>query len=307
MKILFMGTPEFAVPSLQRLVADGHTLCGVFTQPDKPKNRGHKVVFSPVKEYALSQNIPVYQPQKLRDGAALSIVQELSPDAIVVAAYGKILPDDILSFPPYGAINVHSSLLPQYRGAAPIQWAVLDGQTQTGVSIMYMASELDAGDVICTAQTEIGADEDAGALTVRLAQLGAEALSGAMRAIENGTASRTAQDHSAATYAPMLSRDLSPVDWTRSAHEIHCQIRGLQPWPTATTTLFSSTPVKLFRAEETGEESAQAAGSIVAANQAGISIVAGDGKILRITELQAAGSKRMEAAAYLRGHPIEIA
>ena len=165
MKILFMGTPAFAVPSLKRLVADGHEICGVFTQPDKPKNRGHKMTFSPVKEYALSENIPVYQPVKMRDGTALSIVRELQPELTVVAAYGKILPDDILEMPKYGSINVHSSILPRYRGAAPINWAILNGETETGVSIMHMAAELDAGDVITVARTAIDENEDAGALT----------------------------------------------------------------------------------------------------------------------------------------------
>ena len=161
MRILFMGTPDFAVASLKRLVEDGHTICGVFTQPDKPKNRGHKMTFSPVKEYALSQQLDVYQPLKMRDGEALGIVESLAPELIVVAAYGKILPEEILQFPKYGSINVHSSLLPKYRGAAPINWAILDGETETGVSIMYMAKELDAGDVILQKTTPIGPEEDA--------------------------------------------------------------------------------------------------------------------------------------------------
>lgn len=306
MRILFMGTPEFAVPSLKRLVEDGHEICGVFTQPDKPKNRGHKMAFSPVKEYALSQNLPVYQPQKMRDGEALAIVRELAPELTVVAAYGKILPDDILETPKYGSINVHSSVLPKYRGAAPINWAILNGETETGVTIMHMAAELDAGDIITVAKTAIGEEEDAGALTARLAELGAEALSETVKAIANGTATRTPQDHAASTYAPMLGKELSDVDWNRTAHEIHCQIRGLLPWPAATTALFSDAPMKLYRAEETGESSAKAAGSIVSADKKGIAVVCGDGKVLRITELQAAGGKRMAAAAYLLGHPISV-
>ena len=237
MRILFMGTPDFAVASLRRLVEDGHTVCGVFTQPDKPKNRGHKLAFSPVKEYALSQNLPVYQPLKMRDGEAMSIVRELDPELIVVAAYGKILPEDILQFPPYGAINVHSSLLPKYRGAAPINWAILDGERETGVSIMYMAKELDAGDVICQVSTPIGEDEDALSLTGRLAELGAGALSDAIRALADGTATRTPQDETQQSYASMLSRDMSPIDWGRSARAISCQVRGLIPWPCATTEL----------------------------------------------------------------------
>ena len=306
MKILFMGTPAFAVPSLKRLVADRHEICGVFTQPDKPKNRGHKMAFSPVKEYALSENIPVYQPAKMRDGTALAIVRELQPDLTVVAAYGKILPDDILEIPKYGSINVHSSILPRYRGAAPINWAILNGETETGVSIMYMAAELDAGDVITVARTAIGENEDASMLTQRLAELGAQALSEAVDAIAAGTATRTPQEHSQFTYAPMLSKELSNVDWTKSAHSIHCQIRGLLPWPAASTALFSDTPVKLYCAEETGQSSSYAPGTIAAADKKGISVVCGDGQILRITELQAAGGKRMSAAAYLLGHSIHV-
>ena len=187
MRILFMGTPEFAVASLRRLVEDGHTVCGVFTQPDKPKNRGHRLAFSPVKEYALTENIPVFQPLSMRNGEALDLVLELAPDLTVVAAYGKILPEDILNVPPYGSINVHSSLLPKYRGAAPINWAILNGEKETGVSIMYMAKELDAGDVILQKATPIGAEEDAQSLTARLAELGAEALSEAVSALEAGT------------------------------------------------------------------------------------------------------------------------
>jgi len=179
MRILFMGTPDFAVASLKRLVKDGHNVCGVFTQPDKPKNRGHKMAFSPVKEYALTVGLPVYQPVKMRDGEALCIVQELAPELIVVAAYGKILPEDILNTPPYGSINVHSSILPKYRGAAPINWAILNGESVTGVTIMYMAKELDAGDIILCRETAIDPDEDAQTLTTRLAELGAVPSSGA--------------------------------------------------------------------------------------------------------------------------------
>lgn len=305
MRILFMGTPDFAVASLKRLVEDGHELCGVFTQPDKPKNRGHKLTPSPVKEYALSQGLEVYQPLKMRDGEAFSIVEKLAPELIVVAAYGKILPEDILNFPQYGSINVHSSLLPQYRGAAPINWAILDGETETGVSIMYMAKELDAGDVILQKTTPIDPREDALTLTMRLAELGAEALSETVEALKNGTAVRTPQDHSKMTYASMLTKDMSPVDWTRSAHAISCQIRGLIPWPCATTDVISGEPMKLYAAEETGADTSAQPGTIVAAGKAGIDIACGDGKVLRLTEIQAQGGKRMTAAAYLLGHPIE--
>ena len=305
MRILFMGTPDFAVASLKRLVEDGHELCGVFTQPDKPKNRGHKLTPSPVKEYALSQGLEVYQPLKMRDGEAFSIVEKLAPELIVVAAYGKILPEDILNFPQYGSINVHSSLLPKYRGAAPINWAILDGEEKTGVSIMYMAKELDAGDVILQKTTPIDPREDALTLTMRLAELGAEALSETVEALKNGAAVRTPQDHSKMTYASMLTKDMSPVDWTRSAHAISCQIRGLIPWPCATTDVISGEPMKLYAADETGADSSAQPGTIVAAGKAGIDIACGDGKVLRLTEIQAQGGKRMTAAAYLLGHPIE--
>ncbi len=305
MRILFMGTPEFAVASLKRLVEDGHEVCGVFTQPDKPKNRGHKLMFSPVKEYAITQNLEVYQPLKMRDGEALGIVKTLAPELIVVAAYGKILPEDILNAPKYGSINVHSSLLPRYRGAAPINWAILDGETETGVSIMYMAKELDAGDVILQKRTPIGAEENAQELTMRLAELGAEALSETVTALANGTAARTPQDGSKQTYASMLSKEMSPIDWTRSAHEISCQVRGLIPWPCATTDVISGEAIKLYAVTETGDATAAHPGVIVAAGKQGIDIACGDGKVLRIKELQAQGGKRMTAAAYLLGHPIQ--
>ena len=304
MRILFMGTPEFAVASLKRLVEDGHQVCGVFTQPDKPKNRGHKMAFSPVKEYALTVGIPVYQPLKMRDGAALDIVRELAPELIVVAAYGKLLPEDILNTPPYGSINVHSSLLPKYRGAAPINWAILNGERVTGVSIMYMAKELDAGDVILCRETPIDPDEDAQALTARLALLGADALAEALEQLKNGTAQRTVQDHSAFTYAPMLDRSLSPMDFTRSAQQLHDQVRGLIPWPCASMTLDGRT-VKVYRTA-IGGETVLAAGRIAEAGKQGLAIACGDGRLLRVLELQAEGGRRMAAADYLRGHPVQV-
>ena len=293
MRILFMGTPDFAVASLRRLVEDGHDVCGVFTQQDKPKNRGHKMAFSPVKEYALTQNIPVYQPLKMRDGEALSIVQSLAPELIVVAAYGKILPEDILHTPPYGSINVHSSVLPKYRGAA-----------DTGVTIMYMAKELDAGDIILCRETAIDPDEDALALTNRLAELGAEALSEAVCHLQDGTATRMPQDHSAFTYAPMLDRSLSPLDFTKPARQLHDQVRGLIPWPCASMTL-DGKMVKVYRTA-VGGDTAAVPGKILAAGKNGIDIACGDGKALRILELQAEGGKRMTAANYLCGHPVQV-
>ncbi len=305
MRVLFMGTPEFAVASLRRLVEDGHEICGVITQPDKPKNRGMKLIPTPVKEYSMTLNLDVFQPQKARDGEAMELVRRLKPELIVAAAYGKILPEELLNYPKYGSINVHSSLLPQYRGAAPINWAILNGDGETGVSIMYMVDKLDAGDVICKIKTPIGLDEDAQALTARLAELGAEALSGAISAIETGTAIPTAQDENTATYAPMLSRELSPIDWTKSAHAVNCQIRGLIPWPAASAVV-GGRAMKIFRSLETGEETSAEPGTLLSADKRGIFIACGDGKVLCLTEIQADGGKRMPVADYLRGHPIQL-
>ena len=304
MRIVFLGTPDFAVASLRRLVEEGHTLCGVFTQPDKPKNRGHKLAFSPVKEYALTKELPVFQPARIRDPEAVAQLAELQPELIVAAAYGQILPEEILQLPPRGAINVHSSLLPRYRGAAPINWAILNGETETGVTIMDMARELDAGDMILQRRTAIGPEENAQQLTARLAELGAEALSEAVEQISAGTAVRTPQNGAQSTYAPMLSRELSPMDWSRSAHALDCQVRGLIPWPCAATDILHGENLKIYAAEETGGETAAAPGTIVAAGKQGIDVACGDGKLLRITELQAQGGKRMTAGAYLLGHPI---
>ena len=303
MRILFMGTPDFAVASLKALVEAGHEICGVFTQPDKPQNRGHKLAFSPVKEYALTQNLPVYQLLKMRDGTALELVRELHPELIVVAAYGRILPEDILNTPPYGSINVHSSMLPKYRGAAPINWAILNGESVTGVTIMYMAAQLDAGDVIRCAETPIDPDAGAQLLTERLAQLGAETLLQAVEDLKNGTATRTPQDHTQFTYAPMLDRSLSPLDFTKPARQLHDQVRGLIPWPCASMTL-NGGDVKVYRTAA-GEETAAVPGTIVEANKKGIAVACGDGKLLRILELQPQGGKRMPAAAYLAGHPVK--
>ncbi|MHA5221137.1 methionyl-tRNA formyltransferase [Dysosmobacter sp. Phy] len=304
MRILFMGTPEFAVASLRRLVEAGHTICGVLTQPDKPRNRGHKVTFSPVKEYALSVGLDVYQPVTLRDEAALELVKGLAPELTVVAAYGKLLPEAILTVPPLGSINVHSSLLPKYRGAAPINWAILNGEETTGVSIMYMAKALDAGDVILQKSTPIGPDEDAPALTARLAQLGAEALSETVAALAAGTAARTPQNEAEMTYAPMLGRELSAMDWTRSAAAISCQVRGLIPWPCAQAEI-AGTRFKVYRTAPGGATD-KAPGTLLSAGKQGIEVACGDGRSLYLTEIQAEGGKRMSAAAYLLGHPMEV-
>ena len=303
MKILFMGTPEFAVPSLNALLGAGHTVCGVFTQPDKPKNRGMKLLPSPVKVCALSHEIPVFQPAKMRDGEALGYLRELDPELIVVAAYGKILPSEILDYPAKGCINVHSSLLPKYRGAAPINWAILNGEAVTGVTIMHMAPALDAGDIIAQVSTPIGADETAPTLTARLAELGAELLVSAVEAIGAGTAARTPQDEADSTYAPMLSRELSPMDWSKPARTLHDQVRGLLPWPAAVAE-FGGIRCKVFSTDLPLQTTDAAPGTILEAGKRGIDIACGGGTVLHIDELQADGGKRMKAADYLRGHPL---
>ena len=304
MKILFMGTPDFAVPSLNALVEAGHTVCGVFTQPDKPKNRGMKLQASPVKEYALAHDIPVFQPVKMRDGNALAMVRELAPQLVVVAAYGRILPREILDCPPRGCINVHSSLLPAYRGSAPINWAILNGDRNSGVTIMHMAEELDAGDIILQESTPIGPEENAEELYGRLAELGAALLVRAVEQIENGTAERTAQDPERVTLAPMLSRELSPMDWNRTASELHDQVRGLVPWPMATTQL-DGLRCKVWRSAVCGETTDRPAGRVVQADKRGLKIACGGGTVLELKELQPDGKKRMEAAAFLLGHPMK--
>ncbi|MGI5963082.1 MAG: methionyl-tRNA formyltransferase [Lawsonibacter sp.] len=305
MRIVFMGTPEFAVPSLEALIQAGHTVCGVFSQPDKPVGRHqNRLQPTPTKVCAMAHGIPVFQPTKLRDGTALAQLTELAPELIVVAAYGRILPDDILNLPPKGCINVHSSLLPKYRGSAPIHWAVIQGEEETGVTIMHMASELDAGDIIDQISTPIAPDETVESVHDRLAQLGGKLLVQVVAQIADGTAHRIPQDPSQVSFAPMLTRELSPIDWTKKAKEIHNQIRGLIPWPATSTDLFSQPPVKIFSSTVLEGKTSLPAGTLLAAGKDGIDVACGDGGILRILELQVPGSRRMSAGDYLRGHPI---
>ena len=307
MRIVFMGTPDFAVPSLKALIDAGHEVCGVFSQPDKPVGRHQgKLKPTPVKECAMAHDIPVFQPAKLRDGTALAQLQELAPELIVVAAYGRILPDDILNLPPKGCINVHSSLLPKYRGSAPIHWAVVNGDRETGVTIMHMATELDAGDIIDQVTTPIDPDETVETVHDRLAQLGGELLVKVVAQIANGTAVRTPQDPAQVTFAPMLSRELSPIDWTMPARTVHNKVRGLVPWPATSTDAINGDTVKIFATAVPDKNTSAAPGTIVAAGKDGIDIACGDGKVLRVLELQAPGSRRMAAAAYLAGHPIKV-
>ena len=305
MRIVFMGTPAFAAEVLRRLVEDRGDIAAVYTQPDKPKNRGMKLLATPVKEYALAEGIPVYQPVSCRDEAVLAELRGLAPDVIVVAAYGKLLPQALLDIPRKAIINVHSSILPQYRGAAPINWAILNGDSETGVTIQYMAAELDAGDILLTKTTPISPEEDAGQLYDRLARLGGEAASEALSRLRDGTAERTPQVYGPQyQYASLLSRDMSPMDWQRPAGELVNQVRGLIPWPCATTDV-AGVRWKVFRAHPGGETQA-APGTILSAGRDGIAVACGGGSSLVITELQADGGKRMAAADYLRGHPIKL-
>ena len=303
MRILFMGTPDFAVASLSALLTAGHEVCGVFTQPDKPKNRGMKLQASPVKEFALAHDIPVFQPVKMRDGEAMGYIRDLDPALIVVAAYGRILPDDILDYPAHGCINVHSSLLPRYRGAAPINWAILNGDKTTGVTIMHMATELDAGDIILQGETDIGPDETAPELFDRLAALGGQLLVEAVGQIERGEAARTPQTASEATYAPMLGRELSPMDWAKPAQTLHDQVRGLLPWPCATAE-FGGVRCKVFSTAVLDGTMDLEPGTVAEAGKHGIVMACGGGSLLRVRELQPDGKKRMAAADFLRGHPL---
>lgn len=305
MRIVFMGTPDFAAASLKKLIDKKYDIAAVFTQPDKPRDRGMKLSYSPVKELALENNIPVYQPTKLRDGTATELIKSLDPDILVVVAYGRILPDDMLEVPKYGAINVHASLLPKYRGAAPIQWAVLNGDKITGVTTMYLASEMDTGDIIYTSETEIGEFETSGELFDRLMVMGAELLDRTLRDIEAGTAPRTPQDHSKASYVKMLDKSLSPIEWAKTPREVIKQIYGLQPWPVATAELDGKV-FKIYSAEYTQNKTDKAPGSVVSTGKKGIEIACLDGETVLITELQAAGKKRMKASDYLLGHPIKV-
>ena len=234
MRIVFMGTPDFAEESLRALLEAGEDVAAVFTQPDKPRGRGMQESFSPVKTLAVERGIPVYQPVTFKDGAATELLRTLAPELLVVVAYGRILPQTFLDVAKYGSINVHGSLLPKYRGAAPIQWAVLNGDKITGVTTMYLASEMDTGDIIYTAETEIGEYETSGELFDRLKDMGAELLVKTLRDIDVGTAPRTPQDHSKASYVTMLDKSICPIDWNKTPREVLKHIYGLQPWPVAT-------------------------------------------------------------------------
>ena len=302
MRIVFMGTPEFAVPSLKALCENGYEVVGVFTQPDRPKGRGNKVTMSRVKEYALTQNIPVFQPQRIRrDG--VEDLKALAPDLCVTAAFGQILSQEILDIPPMGNINVHASLLPRHRGSAPINWAILQGDKEAGVTTMMMDKGIDTGDMLLKSATPIQSGETAGELTLRLSQMGADLLLETLHALENGTLERIPQDESQMTYDPMLDKQMGIIDWTMDAESIVNRIHGLNPWP-GCSTAYEGGRLKLLRAsvaEGKGEP-----GEIIAADaKTGLTIACGQGAVC-INMLQAPGGKPMNAKDYLRGHPMAV-
>ena len=295
MRIVFMGTPDFAVPCLQRLLEDGHEVPAVFTQPDKPVGRHAVLTPPPVKQLALSHGIPVYQPTKMRDGTVAALLRELAPDCLVVVAYGRILPQEILDVPPRGCVNIHGSLLPRYRGAAPIQWSVIRGETVTGVTSMFMDAGMDTGDIIDTLTTPIGENETAGELFERLAPLGARLLSTTLAAIADGTVTRRPQNDAEATMAPMLEKAMGRLDLTRPAQELHNQVRGMNPWPGA----FCTAGGKTLKIHETRVAAGSGApGTLLCADP--VTVACGEGALQLVT-VQPEGKPRMAAEAWLRG------
>lgn len=302
MRIVFMGTPDFSVPCLQRLIADGEEVVGAFTQPDKPKGRGYELTPPPVKVEALKHNIPVFQPKSMRDGEALKILETLQPDLNVVVAYGKILPPEILYFPKYNSINIHASILPKYRGAAPIQWVILNGEEKTGVTSMQMDDGIDTGDMLLKAELPIPPNMTGGELHDALSELGAQVLSDTLKALKNGDLHPTKQTGES-NYAPMLNKALCPIDFSRTAQDVHNHVRGLSPFPTATAVLHGKR-MKIHTTRLTENISTAPAGTIVSATD-GIEVVCGDGKTVLVTELQPEGKKRMTAKAFLVGHKLQ--
>ncbi|MBQ2892735.1 MAG: methionyl-tRNA formyltransferase [Oscillospiraceae bacterium] len=301
MRVVFMGTPDIAATCLKRILDDGSDVVAVYTQPDRPKGRGMKLAFSPVKEVALAAEIPVYQPENFKEEETVQTLRDLKPDVVAVVAYGRILPQSVLDIPKFGCINIHASLLPKYRGSAPYQWAVLDGLKQTGVTAMYLVREMDAGDIIDVSKTDIGPDETAGQLLDRLAVLGAELLSKTLVKIENGEANATPQDPAQVSYAPMLDKTMCPIDWTKTAQQVHDHVRGLHPWPVATAKLAGTN----FKIHATAIVAGSGApGEILGLTRTGLQVACGEGAI-EIRSLQAEGGKRMSAPDYFRGHPLE--
>lgn len=302
MRVVFMGTPDIASVCLKKVLADGFEVVGVYTQPDRPKGRGMKMVCSPVKEVAMAAGIPVFQPENFREEESVQQLRDLQPDICAVVAYGRILPQKVLDVPKRGCINIHASILPKYRGSAPYQWAVLDGLEETGVTAMYLTREMDAGDIIDVSRTPIGENETAGELLDRLAVLGADLLSKTLSRFAQGEVEGTAQDPSQVSYAPMLDKSMSPIDWTKNARQVHNHVRGLHPWPVATTEIQG----KLFKVHATRvAEGSGEPGQILGLSKTGLLVACGEGAV-EILSLQAEGGKRMSAPDYFRGHPLQM-
>ena len=302
-RVLFMGTPEFSVPCLEALIKSGYDVVGAVTQPDKPKGRGHKLIPTPVKACAAEHGIEVFQPETLKNEALKPVLERTEPDIIIVVAYGKILPEYILSFPRLGCINVHASLLPRYRGAGPIQWSVINGESVTGVTTMYMERGLDTGDMILKKKTPIGENETSGELHDRLSLMGAELLIKTVEEIINGTAPREKQDDSLSCYAPMIDKETGHIDWSKPKNEILNLIRGVNPWPMSYSN-YCGEPMKIISAHAGGNADG-AEGEIILADKNGITVVCGGKESVVITEIQMKGGKRMHVASYLNGHTIE--
>ena len=301
MRIVFMGTPDIAATCLKKILSDGFEVVGVYTQPDRPKGRGMKMVASPVKEVALAAGIPVFQPENFREEETVEALRELKPDVCAVVAYGRILPQKVLDVPKYGCINIHASVLPKYRGSAPYQWAVLDGLTETGVTAMYLCREMDAGDIIDVSKTPIGENETAGELLDRLAELGADLLSKTLRRFASeGKVPAVPQNPDEVSYAPMLDKTMCPIDWNKTARQVHNHVRGLHPWPVATMVLQGKT-FKVHAAHVVSGSGTP--GQILGLTKTGLVIACGEGAV-EITSLQAEGGKRMAAPDYFRGHPL---
>lgn len=304
MRIVFMGTPAFAATCLSALLDTDHQIIGVYTKPDTPKNRGMKMTMSEVKELAVAHGLPVYQPVTFRDDAVYEELKALSPDLIVAVAYGKILPQRVLDIPSKGCVNIHGSILPALRGSAPVQWAVLNDLHETGVTAMFMSAGMDEGDIIGIRKTPIGEKETAGELMDRLAVIGADLLKDTVKAIASGTVSRTPQDPAQASYAPMLTKELCPIDFSWSARQILARIRGLNPWPVATAEI-GGMFFKVYEARPFDSGQTASPGTPIALTKQGLAVACGDGAVL-ITRLQAQGGKVMAAPDYFRGHPIRI-
>lgn len=304
MRVIFMGTPDFATGTLEEIVLAGHEVVGVVTQPDKPKGRGKTLMPTPVKEVAMKYNLPVYQPKKVREPEFVEVLRGLKPDVMVVAAFGQIISKEILEMPKYGCINVHASLLPAYRGAAPIQWAVINGDKESGVTIMQMDEGIDTGDMIEKIVVPIAEDETGGSLFDKLSQAGAKLCVKVLQDLEDGKAVREKQPEESTTpYARMIDKKMGAIDWEKPAKEIEQLIRGLNPWPSAYTRLQGKT-LKIWKAEVLLEHSQEAPGQITEVTKDSIVVQTGQGR-LKILELQLEGKKRMDAASFLRGYALK--